>query len=123
MMTLAVDENGSDVYEGGGWLHAVYPPPILIPITFGLSGERIEPSQAIYASNMQYVFREDSFDPISRIKRGRVYRRDDTAPKDCLVYPHPARITESNHVAISGVFSKCLVVFWPYQGASNIQHI
>ncbi|MDA8151592.1 MAG: hypothetical protein M0003_02575 [Acidithiobacillus sp.] len=52
------------VYEGGrDQLWALYPMPLISPATC----ERIE--------ERNLVFREDSFDPLTRIRRGRFYQR------------------------------------------------
>lgn len=121
-MMLGIDEDGADVYEGSSWLHAIYPPPILIPINFGSSSEEAKPSEATHISHVKYLFREDSFDPTSRIKRGRVYIRDDTTPRDCIVYPHPARATEIITRAKGyATFQRRLAVFHPYQIGPNLK--
>ena len=120
MITLGIDDNGSDVYEGGAWLHAIYPPPMLMPISFGLADTPPAPSQALDITLTQYIFREDSFDPTSRIKRGRVYIRSEQ--RDCGVYPHPARLSEVNtHARGNGIFNKRLIVFYPYQIVPNLR--
>ncbi|HEX7965375.1 MAG TPA: hypothetical protein VF651_06625 [Gammaproteobacteria bacterium] len=122
MVTLGVDQDGADVYEGASWLHAIYPPPILTPITITKLGGKIEPSMALYVMQAEYVFREDSFDPTSRIKRGRIYRRDNTQPHNCSVYPHPARATEYlTSRSGNGIFMKSLVVFYQHQVAHELK--
>lgn len=118
MLRLGIETDGTDVYEGGGYLHAIYPPPILIPLALIASGDKIAPlDDSIDLLRVSFIFREDSFDPTARIKRGRVYRRAyDSQPTDCSVYPHPARFTEVNKVYPgAGVLSKRLATFSPHR--------
>ena len=67
-MILAIFQN-ERVYEGNLWvLNALYPMPSLSPVT--------EPVPAIIGYPNQItplLFREDSFDPTTRIRRGRFY--------------------------------------------------
>ena len=113
---LGIDQDGVDVYEGGTWLHAVYPPPILTLATIPNIGDQLTAPNIQFVMSMPIIFREDSFDPTSRIKRGRLYRKDNTQPHNCYVYPHPARQTEMRtHHNQAQVFNKSLVVFYPHQ--------
>lgn len=55
------------VYEGtGDFLHAVSPTPVVTRATFAQGAEH----------GVEMVFREDSFDPVTRVRRGRLYQRD-----------------------------------------------
>ena len=127
-MKLGVAQDDSDVYEGGGWLHAVYPPPILTPISLPATGNALVAPDLQFVIKMPLIFREDSFDPTSRIKRGRIYARDQgSQPQNCYVYPHPARQTEMRlQHSQAGLLNKMLVIFYPHQiahefGASKIE--
>lgn len=122
-MKLGVDQDGSDVYEGGSWLHAIYPPPILTSFTLAPTGQPLVAPDLQFVINMPLIFREDSFDPTSRIKRGRIYRRDGgSQPQNCTTYPHPARQTEIlAQQSLGAVFTKYLVVFYPHQIAHEVK--
>jgi hypothetical protein len=115
MITLGIDQEGVDVYEGGGWLHAVYPPPILTPITLASRESAKAVPDSVTVINTPFLFREDSFDPTARIRRGRMYRRDNTQFQNRNVYAHPARQSEmrDKHRAAT-VLSKPLIIFHPH---------
>lgn len=62
------------VYErDGNFCRAVYPMPVLIPFSCSALHLPLTPS-----GEAQAVFREDSFDPVTRLRRGRVYTHADT---------------------------------------------
>lgn len=75
-MMLAIFQN-SRVYEGNeNFLNAVYPIPSLTPVDVN---RLAEPALAILGNPHRaasILFREDSFDPTTRIRRGRFYALD-----------------------------------------------
>ncbi|MGJ8649492.1 MAG: hypothetical protein ACSHX4_03965 [Opitutaceae bacterium] len=70
MYYLAINENTKVVYAGGARQHMdrLMPNPVLVPFAFG-QPEGTDPDK--------HVFLEESFDPVTKIRRGRVYRRED----------------------------------------------
>ena len=94
MRSIAVAENQFLVYEGEnnrgyGWL----PPPVLSIATIVVNGE----CRTISASNLSsanLIFREDSFDPVTRVRRGRLYQASSQRPDEWRVQKHPAYIEE-----------------------------
>jgi len=65
--------NSGLVYEGSlSTGHRIQPAPMLIPIQF-IDPEDTEP-EALFGDYPKQLFREDSYDPITRIRRGRIYR-------------------------------------------------
>lgn len=61
------------VYEGdGNFFRAIHPIPVLTRASCDWTSESCEGSSQSAAR----IFREDSFDPITRIRRGRLYCRD-----------------------------------------------
>ena len=61
------------VYEGdGNFFRAIHPIPVLSRASCDWIPESCEDS----AHSAPMIFREDSFDPITRIRRGRLYHRD-----------------------------------------------
>jgi hypothetical protein len=62
------------------------------------------------------VFREDSFDPTTRIRRGRLYKESAHKPEDWQVQPHPANAAELLEAQSNGgKLPRSLVAFhaWP----------
>ena len=61
------------VYDGdGNFFRAIHPIPVLTRASCDWIPESCEDS----AHSAPMIFREDSFDPITRIRRGRLYHRD-----------------------------------------------
>lgn len=70
---IGIDTNTWLVYEGvSNYGHGVWPTPVLTAATLiqaETDWDRIPRSQIVEESKL--IFREDSFDPVSRIRRGR----------------------------------------------------
>jgi hypothetical protein len=115
MINLGIDTNALLVYEGastyGGY--AVRPSPIVIAAAVVSSAtEQLNGVDARNIHSVPLVFREDMFDPVSRIRRGRFYERSQTQPITWQVYPHPDIREEERHANRQGVVSKDLATFY-----------
>ena len=61
----------------------MWPSPILTPASFGFSKDKLlVPAKHGVQNISQYLFREDSFDPVTKIRRGRFYKKGDIQPDD-----------------------------------------
>jgi hypothetical protein len=120
-MQLGIDQNRTFVYEGhGGRAHAIWPSPIIVPAVFASSKTAsLEASDGTLGPNT-FVFREDSFDPVSRIRRGTFYKAGDTQPLDWQVYPHPALPHEAKQAYILKHLGKTLYTFYQYRLAGEL---
>jgi len=87
---LGVEESRGFVFEGNNpyGAHLVWPSPVMTPAQFfdtsvnefsGLNGGSI----------VEYYFREDMFDPVSRIRRGRFYKFSGASGGQWYVLPYP----------------------------------
>ncbi|MCF7818755.1 MAG: hypothetical protein K9M54_12840 [Kiritimatiellales bacterium] len=76
-MYIGIDQYTQKVYESPNqWaVSPLKPAPFLFNAQFGASAEEAI-AKLSECSPDDYKFREDLFDPVSRIKRGRVYRRN-----------------------------------------------
>lgn len=110
MINIGVENNEGLLYEvDGSRGHPVWPTPVVTPAKFVLASD--EPLIAGAISPFGYRFREDSFDPVSRIRRGRFYcSSEGPQPRSILVANHPARPFESASPDIRG-WPKLLEVF------------
>jgi len=83
MIWLGIDTNSKLIYEGGNMYGAtvVWPSPVATPASFGLSTDS-ELKAAKFESwgISKFLFREDSFDFVTRIRRGRFYKAEDSQP-------------------------------------------
>lgn len=78
-MYLGIDESTNNIYESRNF-HGVVPlkpTPFIFNIRFGVTAEEAIAEFSRH-SIPDYKFREDLYDPVSRVKRGRVYVRNDS---------------------------------------------
>jgi hypothetical protein len=109
MINIGIETNDGLVYEvDGSRGHPVWPTPVITNAKFAFPDESLK---AAKPSAFGYRFREDSFDPVSRIRRGRFYCSDNgPQPRNIMVANHPARPFESIAPDIHG-WPKSLEVF------------
>lgn len=71
---LGIDENWGLVYEGSSrdGVHVVWPTPVITPAK--LVDATAKEFAATHSGQADYYFREETFDPVSRIRRGRFYK-------------------------------------------------
>lgn len=102
---LGVEESRGFVFEGNNpyGAHLVWPSPVMTPAQFfdtsvnefsGLNGGSI----------VEYYFREDMFDPVSRIRRGRFYKFTGT-PSSWQVLPSPQVTIAGSRPSSDGLIS------------------
>lgn len=103
-MLIGIDESNGLVYESrhghGGRL--LWPSPIVTPaIFFEADSRSIKTPSRGSGFDVQFYFREDFFDPVSRIRRGRLYKKMSGGgqPKEWFVVPNPAVETRANVLA------------------------
>ncbi len=89
-MMIAIDGNTKLVYEGEGCFgYGLSPSPVLSLATFIVdenSFQRIPMGIDLFQADI--VFREDSFDPVTRIRRGRLYKTPGNQPQEWRVIPN-----------------------------------
>lgn len=90
MINIGIDKSCGLVYEGDGLNgRGLWPTPVITPAKF------VYPSEggltAHSSSDMfGYRFREDSFDPIARIRRGRFYKAGSQQLGQWMASQHPS---------------------------------
>ncbi|HUV99742.1 MAG TPA: hypothetical protein VMV88_06250 [Gallionella sp.] len=83
-MFLGIDRNTEIVFEGNSYYggHIVWPSPMLTPAKFIFVSENvIQPAKYESIGYTNYLFREDTFDPVTRVRRGRFYKSNQTQPE------------------------------------------
>jgi hypothetical protein len=87
---IAIDGNTKLVYEGQSFYgYGLWPTPVLSLATVianAASLIRLPAGSDLLHADM--VFREDSFDPVTRIRRGRLYKTPGSQPQEWHVTPH-----------------------------------
>lgn len=92
MMSIGIEQNHGLIYEGSRpYGRAVWPLPIVTPANIIFDPDAsVEAETSSEPATSQCRFREDYFDPISRIRRGRFYFAEKTQPLEWFLQPHPA---------------------------------
>ncbi|MDI1275433.1 hypothetical protein [Polaromonas sp.] len=89
-MMIAIDGSSKLVYEGQGhYGYGLWPSPVLslaTPIREEADFDELPPDADLYSAKL--LFREDSFDPVTRVRRGRFYVNPGTQPQSWKVTPH-----------------------------------
>lgn len=113
---IGIREDNKLVYEGhSGYGYGLWPPPILSPATFiSYPDENFDLPKRSDQFSIQYLFREEGFDAVSRTRRGRFYRRDDQQPNPWVVQPHPILIQERRYDGLNEL-KKMLYTYSAFQ--------
>lgn len=125
-MELGIDTNLALVYEGRvRWGHAISPAPIISPAVITTTGaESFDPCGVADLAEARYIFREDAYDPVSRVRRGRLYRKSDAAqPADWRVHPNLAVPNELDNVDRHGAIAKRLYTFVTFSILNELKRI
>lgn len=89
-MMIAIDGNTKLIYEGEAFYgHGLTPTPVLSLATL-IEDERSFQCipRGVDLFNAAMVFREDTFDPVTRIRRGRLYKTPGNQPQEWRVIPN-----------------------------------
>lgn len=112
---IAFDPNTWLMYEGlSNYGHGVWPAPMVSVATFvqnELDWRQVPATGELRGA--KYVFREDYFDPVSRIRRGRFYewRQGRSQPDQWWVHKHLVLPEDIGHRSHEGRICKQLISF------------
>lgn len=113
---IGIDSDRRLFYEGSGnYGHGLWPSPFISVATVLPSSWSV--SNLPKTSDLGFaklVFREDVFDPVTRIRRGRFYVNPGTQPQDWHVQTHPAFHEEVGQRDHQGNFVRRLYSFQPW---------
>jgi hypothetical protein len=105
------------MYEAvAGVGRGLWPSPLVIYAKVASTTEVVlsgPDSAELYAPGV--IFREDAFDPVARIRRGRFYLSNASSVSTWQVSPHPAAPEDDRRVNRIGLLSLELVAFQPYR--------
>lgn len=113
MISIGIDTNTMLVYEGKStWGRGIWPAPVITAALVASSADNgIKGVESRDIMWVPLIFREDAFDPVSRVRRGRFYERNPSQPMKWQVYPHPALLGEEREASRLGTISKDLITF------------
>jgi hypothetical protein len=111
---LAIDRDARVFYEGSARVGIpIWPSPVVTVATVLRSdADRSEIAAQVDLGLARLVFREDYFDPVTRIRRGRFYNRSDGGqPHSWQVQVHPALPSDSRSIGQGGLITRELFGF------------
>ena len=113
---IGIDNNTWLVFEGvSNYGHGIWPTPIIsiaTLITCDSDWGTLPASARL--DNAHLVFREDSFDPVTRVRRGRLYEwRDGALNQTWYFPPHPAEPPDRNNMSMDGRLNRMLYTYHP----------
>ena len=92
MITIGIEENSGHVFQRSlqiAW-YPIWPTPILTQAEFVAPGDTVEMPTHSLGNLARYWFREFTYDPASRIRRGVFYRpMPEAQPQTVETLPHP----------------------------------
>lgn len=90
-MNIGIEENSKLVYEAKSTHgHPLWPSPVMLQVI--IASEDDKEYKAPKPNDLaphSFIFREDTYNSSSRVRRGRLYRAGDSQPNQWYVYPHP----------------------------------
>ncbi|RBB35688.1 hypothetical protein DPV79_27075 [Burkholderia reimsis] len=105
-LNIGIDDNTSLFYEGSLSLygHAIWPSPFMSLVShIGELAAWRRDRTVVRLTDAPMLFREDSFDPVARVRRGRLYiRRQQVNPANWRVQRHPAYATSGLSISTNG---------------------
>lgn len=125
MKAIGIDQDRYLLYEGQlGWGQAIWPQPTLLAASVvDESSEELAPApnDLLFAP---FVFIDEGYDPVSRVRRGRLFEKPDTPKQEWHLYPHPAVPGEQAQAALrNGQLTKWLATFWEFRWAPKMKQL
>ena len=120
---IGIDTDRRLFYEGSGnYGHGVWPSPFIsIASTLKADWSVADLPSASDLEHAKLVFREDFFDPVTRIRRGRFYVNPGTQPQEWHVQTHPAFKEEVGQQDYQGNLVKRLYSFQLWSAFSEFR--
>ncbi len=119
MRCIGIDNNTHDIYQAsnGVWT-SVWPATPILSVAVFIASSKESPAFDRDLTNAKIVFREDSFDPITRIRRGRFYNSSaDPRPAQQFVLPHPLYGTHGSMISLKD--GRCERMLYIFDQAQN----
>src|SRR3954469_7623920 len=103
---LAIDRDARVFYDGNSRVGIpIFPAPFVsIATVLRSEDDHARIPQTMDLGIAPLVFREDYFDPVTRIRRGRFYNRDEgSQPHSWRVQAHPSLPSDSRSIGAGGM--------------------
>jgi hypothetical protein len=122
-LMLIIDVDKRVCYEGSGGVGIpIWPSPFVSVATIVRADEDIKEVPArTDLGTAKLLFREDYFDPVTRIRRGRFYNHGGgSQPQNVHVQAHPALQSEARALDINGLHEKLLHRFHDWAARTHL---
>ena len=116
MKAIGIDQDLYLVYEGQrGWGQAVWPVPTLLAASIiDESCKELTPAPS-ELQRAPFIFVDEGYDPVSRVRKGRLFMKPNSPLEEWYLSPHPAVPGEQTKADLrKGLINKQLVTFWEF---------
>lgn len=125
MKAIGIDQDSYLVYEGQrGFGQAVWPTPTLLAASIideSSKELRPPPNDLLWTP---FIFVDEGYEPVSRVRKGRLFMKPDAPNEEWHLYPHPAVPGEQAQTALrNGRLTKRLVSFWEFSWAPKLKQL
>ncbi|MEW8073888.1 MAG: hypothetical protein AB2810_18710 [Candidatus Thiodiazotropha endolucinida] len=122
MKQIGIDTNNYLVYEGySTWGYGLWPSPTLIPAhILSFNEDTLALPDRLDLYKQPYIFIDEGYDPVSRIRKGRIFERYESQTKQWHVHPHPAG--DELHDKNESTIQKRLFTFQAFNFHAHLQH-
>lgn len=105
-MILGIHESNRLVYEGDSFSNGypLSPLPLISQVSFHADIEKAKLGlkESSYFYDYDFIFREDSYDPVSRSRRGRIYKASNSKPETWSIIPHGSHLVRRTALTAEG---------------------
>jgi hypothetical protein len=114
MKRIGIDQSFGDVYESvGNYWRTIWPTPMVSDAIFD---PEIPARFTMSPRGCSHAFREDAFDPVARVRRGRFYElANEPQPVQAFALGHPAGEYPGAVKRVDGVYERFLHVYDQYR--------
>lgn len=119
---IGIDTNTWLLYEGAGrYGRGVVPTPLLSVATLITKDSDWASVPADnHLNDAKQIFREDSYDPVTRIRRGRLYQWiDGSLQHQWHCHPHPSQPNDRDYVRVDGIVRRNLHTYHAMLGTQS----
>ena len=122
-MSLGIDRHSFLAYEGMfSTGRGIWPSPIITSVGIESSAEQHLKGPIHWeATGQAILFREDAYDQVARVRRGRFYKSAATQPQTWQVPPHPAAPSHVREVGSPGVSPRELMTFTAHRISVDLE--
>ena len=102
-MNIGIEQNTKLIYESTGtYGHPIWPSPVMLQVIITSAEEKtFNAAKCNDLAPESFIFREDTYNSSSRVRRGRLYKAGNSQPHEWYLAPHPA-LGEQKHAERNG---------------------